>query len=221
VFIALFTLALWVSTDRLWKAGERQITVANTAANAAQTTAEASAKQLDTFIITQMPALLPLAHGNIETDDSADSVGFSVKLELKNTGLTAARKVSFWVNAAWLPIEIGPDFDFKPPSRKTTTAAQVLQDRSIMSARMEIPRPVLNNLVRGNGYSYVWARCEYDNIFPNTPRKWFTYCVQIQIMQDVFTMTATKFKAAMGQSGRPIEVVHFLITEHGNDSGSY
>jgi hypothetical protein len=46
VAVAVFTLTLWRSTEKLWKAGERQIGVAQAAANAALKSAEVAEKSL-------------------------------------------------------------------------------------------------------------------------------------------------------------------------------
>ena len=87
--IAVFTACLWWSTRRLWLAGEKQILVAKTAADAAKASADASLIALRPWLSCKVEIV-----GPVTFKPKGDAL-FKFKFIVKNVGRSPAMDVSF------------------------------------------------------------------------------------------------------------------------------
>lgn len=99
--LAIVTMGLWVSTHRLWKAGERQIELVKTSAESSlksvNAAIEANEFNMRAFNITQRPWV------SIAAEEVASPLIFeerqsviNLNLTLKNTGAAPALRVAIW-----------------------------------------------------------------------------------------------------------------------------
>lgn len=89
IVVAIFTCTLWVSTNRLWKAGESQIAVAREATQAAKTSAQAALATIDRpylhMVSLDYEALKKLGNPGTNT-----YIQTNIKVHIKNAGQSPA-----------------------------------------------------------------------------------------------------------------------------------
>lgn len=183
--IALFQIKYLLKADKRASTAEKIATAQNVLI---EKQAKISEDQLKLSVIAQQPVVHPTTNAAIEVDPGARVVNASFNIEVKNTGLTLARNVRFWTNTAWRAGEIGPDFDFPEFEGPIIDNSRIPANRSILSGRIPIPREALVGTVRQAGIYYVWGRCDWDDVFPDTPRHWISWCFQLEVVFDVFTI---------------------------------
>jgi hypothetical protein len=107
VVVAFFTFTLWLSTHRLWKAGEKQIAVAQMAAQAAENAVIESSKMLAHAKEVAERDLRPWLTIDAMLDSQvgsryaliSDEVSFFIKLNCTNIGRVAAQNIRYAVEA--------------------------------------------------------------------------------------------------------------------------
>jgi hypothetical protein len=181
-----------------------------------------SEKQLETFIATQQPVLDPVALASINLNIDTKKVGASFTIDVKNTGLTAAENVSLWVNAEFLAVRIGPNFRFAPPPFEVPDSSRIPPGRSANSGIMHVPQIALSGTIEKTGFYNLWGRCEYDDIFPGSKRHWISFCFEMEVIDDVFTIPFDRIKEMTNfQNVRLPKPIQFRIAKYGNESGQY
>lgn len=162
IAIASFTYTLWRSTDKLWKAGERQ---------------------LETVVQTQRAFVF--AQGFYSTpnvDKKFNVTEYLIAVDWKNTGLTPALDAHSGIAGHMVPlaqttppwfgqsiaggptIVLGPSREMGPPS-------------------LHIPLDPIVHVWRGRLRIYVWARVEYRDVFSKAIH-FQEQCAELNVLGD-------------------------------------
>jgi hypothetical protein len=107
VAVALFTFALWVSTHRLWKAGERQLEIAEKAANAAATSVDIAMAGQRAFV-----QVTPSWSSDRTVVIGTDMPQYNFGTRMDNIGNTTASDLRNYINCVFLSGEMPDDFRF-------------------------------------------------------------------------------------------------------------
>jgi hypothetical protein len=106
IFIAIFTLTLWIATDRLWRISliharhtNRSVNAAQTSADAAKETADFTRKSVISSQRAWLTAEISLVKGQEQIVFSQDGAVLPIRIDIKNIGNSPAIKVSW---PAWL-----------------------------------------------------------------------------------------------------------------------
>lgn len=139
VFIASFTLTLWLSTKRLSKEAETASGISNKAANAATKAAAAAERTVNTMEDTaerQLRAYISVSLDTVIFQNAAKRQPFVVFCDLKNSGQTPARSMFYNARADMLPYPLPEDFDFpmRPEQEFTTSTGTVGTDETFKIA---------------------------------------------------------------------------------------
>lgn len=174
--IAWFTLALRRSTEKLWKAGEKQSEIAAIAANAAKESAEATRDSVATMKETaerQLRAYLivvgPSSCTPFNPPGAAPNVKFEIRVVLKNTGQTPAYEVSGLLDVKVWPTSLPPaiDLTLTPPSAdRSTTVVGTGQDMVLIWQSPELTPAGAAEVRAGNKKRlYYIGRVTYRDAF--------------------------------------------------------
>jgi hypothetical protein len=136
-----------------------------------------------------------------------------------NSGHSTARRVSFWRNQTAVVGDLSTDFNFPPSNDAPATAGPIGPGGQFGSAPILIEDDVIRGMVEGRLRYFVWGRCEYEDIFPNSPRHWLTFCVEGIITTDIFRQPYDVAKQIIAQNrGRLPSFLAFPAYGRGNDS---
>jgi hypothetical protein len=186
IVLALSTLFLWRSTNRLWKAAavqsddmKKTIAEAIRSANAMENVARAvevsasiaqeSSATLKDVTARQMRAYLSvLVHGGSYQERSRN-IKFEARPALINTGHTPAHKVTYRAKADVLPFPLADDYVFSDPE-DTLRSAAVLgpQQNFVLNAIVEslYEEEDVENIKRGRGRRvFIWGTVSYEDVF--------------------------------------------------------
>jgi hypothetical protein len=185
VFIALFTLALWRSTDRLWGASERQTRIARRSSMAAVVAAKASKKavaQSEQTSVNQLRAYMGIFRGAILVSVQ-DKI--RIHLDVMNRGQTPARDVEFFMRAEirdpedWKPGPMGEKFKAKwtiAPGAYWTIRFPYEAERKDSEAGA-FTKEEVSDVDAGRKQLIIWGQVTYrDVFFPKTEERTTTFC---------------------------------------------
>jgi hypothetical protein len=186
IVLAISTIALWRSTDHLWKAAvaqgrdmENSIAEAARAAKAMEAVAEniqanskISAQHLDVGkenAARQLRAYLGVAIGHAIYQETSNNKRFEALPILINYGFSPAHKVAYWARAEILPFPLPPDFDFTQRS-ELASFAFTLHPRQelILNAFVDglVDESEVEDIKRGdNKRLTIYGTVFYEDIF--------------------------------------------------------
>jgi hypothetical protein len=201
--LAISTIGLWRSTERLWQAArsqgsdmQRSITESARAASAMEKVAEhvaVSAKAATESVETikdasarQMRAYVCVNFGNVIQQDNATDYHFEVRLLLVNVGPTPAYDVGYTAHADVLPFPLPNDFSFPvanihPGSASTLGAGQNFLMTGVVD-KMYSDKEITDLKSGGNQRLYMYGTAIYKDVF-GTPR-YINFCYSIAWMKD-------------------------------------
>jgi len=139
--VAIFTVTLWQSTEKMWVASANQL-------SHAERTAE---RQLRAYVSVETRGINP--YGGNETE-------FLGHVGILNNGQTPARNISHTIKITWLK-EGGW---VPPPVGIETRTDTVLQPRAEMRAGSGAQSVAVIETAKGEtSYIYLWGRVEYED----------------------------------------------------------
>ena len=182
IVIAAFTIALAISTKRLWKEAIRSGIIAEKAANAAERSAVVADKSLSTaqraFVFC------------IEFDQRINVINGSIKeywiwMNLENVGFTPATHVQTW--CTWKQTDFSetiiPTFTISP----TIEFAAMGPKGKGQTSNCIIPIETLIKIWKSEIKVFIWARVEYRDIFNPSVLHHHEICVQIALIHEPST----------------------------------
>jgi hypothetical protein len=181
--VACFTLALWRSTDRLWESGEKQIASAGRASEAALRSvaiSESALKDIErAFIYCSNQALVQ------PEPFSSESANYIVNIQWTNSGKTST--VECFQRVSWQTADTLLDESFTFPDLGGSAPGRtfIAPNGCINGGPLLIPHAYIAAAMEGRCYLYIWGWCEYDDIFPGTPRHRSEFCFRIAPVQSM------------------------------------
>jgi hypothetical protein len=121
--------------------------------------------------------ILYIANIKREADKPDVFIGASIGVIWKNFGATPAGQFEYWVSVKWQAQ--GTEPDFSNPSEK-------LSDRKIITVAPGIEMPSagvftaaedINKATAGNGRIFFWGHATYRDYIPDTPVRYFHFCM--------------------------------------------
>jgi hypothetical protein len=177
IALAVSTALLWWSTDKLWRAGERQLKIAEAAAIAA----EQNIVDLQRALIVPVQfSCVTVIHGGPD----GPIRGYRVVPMLVNVGSTIAKR---FVSIANYVLWDGPlPNDFAYPD-----GAAPEESSAVIAPKVPNPIPIdilLEDIIairdkQKRGFIYGWV--EYSDIFTATGLRRTEFCIEIEIVGNV------------------------------------
>lgn len=203
VVIAAFTVTLWLTNRKLWKASQAQsmameqsINEAARSANAMQrvarsleTSTNAAVENVAIFKDArerQLRAYIAVGLLAVINQDNSTNYHFEVREWLANTGPTPAQDVSYKAHADILPFPLPDDFPFPLPDATVNSAGTVYwQQKFTMSAfleRMLSDEEIAEIKGAVTRRLYVYGTVNYRDAFGNN--RYTNFCHSIVWLKD-------------------------------------
>jgi hypothetical protein len=164
--LAVSTVGLWIATVFLYLAGEKQIRIANRAADIA----EASLVKLErAFVFPKDFAV----NWHWYLDDE-NRFWWSVRPIYENAGSSATVDMTHNLNFALLDNPIPQDFSF--PLAEDTRNALIGPKATILGGQIMIDGADLLAIQNGTKHFYLWGIIRYNDIFEETNEHVATFC---------------------------------------------
>jgi hypothetical protein len=136
--------------------------------------------QLRAYVGTQQIIYAPKV--NAESGRPPDFLGSVLGVTWKNFGATPAKELEYWVSAKWYPPGSEPDFS-KPsekiPERVFMTLGAGAENSS---PGLFVPAADVEKAMSGQGRVFFWGEASYRDVFPDTPRRFFRFCLVVLSM---------------------------------------
>jgi hypothetical protein len=188
IFIAVFTLTLWIATDRLWRISliharhmERSVGTARATAGAAKQSADTSERAL----ISTQRAFVFLQTFNVYV------VGNEIRVMplWENSGVTPANPFRNYVN--WKPFKGPPPTDFafpdldpdgNPlPGRGQGDTFFIGPKATMFADIVRIPIDIMEEMRAGHLRMFIWGWAEYNDIFSGEKIHTSKFCREMVI----------------------------------------
>jgi hypothetical protein len=175
ICIAWFTLSLRQSTDRLWDAGERQISIARQAMIAGERA----------FVFAT--GVAPFW----EVDSTTNLYNWRLRPNWKNSGDTPTKNMTMHSECVLRIAPLPTDFDFNYPTTETGTALIPPNTEAGGGLAPRYPGPAITpqdilDVQAGQKFLYLWGWARYFDVFPDTPQHITRFCWQILPLGDPF-----------------------------------
>jgi len=161
-FLVVATVMLWLSTHKLWKAGERQIAVAKRAADVAE----------QSLVSTQRAFVFVRGFNGIALTDNQIVCLWKIWPIWENSGTTPSRHLFNHVSWRKFVGEMPADFNFPDVQQPRTIQEQTRlflgPKATINGETVAIPTADLLESAAGTARVYVWGWAEYDDVFSDT-----------------------------------------------------
>jgi hypothetical protein len=175
IVLGFSSIALWWAVRRLWLSGAEQLEFARQATQDAVTAVRQSLTSLER-------AFIFVESYNLRQVSGEDPLRpFHLTPLWKNAGKT--RTVRARHHASWAAMNAPMANDFAFPDVGTNAKPLPLligPGVTIGGHRIEIPHQQVLQALEGRSHLYVWGWCEYNDVFPGTPRHRTEFCVQIE-----------------------------------------
>jgi hypothetical protein len=172
IVLAISTIGLWLATNRLWSAGERQLTLAAETSAAQSRDMQASVaeakKSADATLIAAQVSKASIRANLIIPNFSTGQHrpggivdGYSFTPNLENAGPTHAVNVRFVTSLQLMPIDAEYKF-----TMGDIPQASVIGPRTVVGAAGRLPMSVADAVLiwRNERKCLLWCRVEYDDI---------------------------------------------------------
>lgn len=176
LWIALFTAVLAWSTIKLWKAGERQISIAKDSADAAKSSADTAR---DALVKLQRAQLFVQDFPWLWRPDLGRSGKYLYDIQplIINTGNTATKNMM--VEVEYLesdgPLPSGFDFPYVSPAHPSL----VRPNGSVKGKHIYITDEELVEIQAGPTHFYIYGRITYNDVFDGTPVHTTRFCTEV------------------------------------------
>ena len=173
VVVAFFTFTLWLSTHKLWRAGERQAEVMKTIAEAALIGQRARIQVTPTWETDRNPS----KHGT--------PLQYKFGTRMDNFGNTAASNIKNHIGFDLLEAEMPDDFRF-PDNDVPMAVVGVLGTRQFLLGPHVPPNRYISaaemtKIQQGQLWMYVYGWVRYFDGFPGTPERVTKFCYKIRV----------------------------------------
>jgi hypothetical protein len=189
--LAVSTVGLWVATLFLYYAGEKQIAIAKTSADAARDQVKLSREAL----ISTERAFIFLKEFKWEfvgTKDTYKIHTWKFVPILENVGNTPTKHMTNYVNyqACLNRLDLSFGFpDFGGEVGRTTIGPKKIMHASHINISVDI----LSKVKSGEAHAYIWIWADYNDVFENTPRHRSEFCAEIIVHGDPMAENCTFF----------------------------
>jgi len=192
IVLAISTIGLWLATNKLWEAGEKQFGLLSEGAISqaadthaaikesarAATAMESVASTIQSNATNQLRAYISVLAGTII--EQTDEVNFEFQPHFFNAGFTPAYDVIVYAKAEVLPFPLPSDFDFSVPENAEASVSVLgFQQHTFTAAGLsrklsadeiaEIKRPNANRRI------YNYGHVTYRDLFGNPRRTNFCF----------------------------------------------
>lgn len=172
-FLAIFTILLWRSTDKLWLSAKAQSGDMKQSLEIAKDSADATKKIVSTMESNAKKQLRSYLSVIIDTGIYQDEkLLFEAKPSLRNTGFTPAYKVSYWAKAGVFPSPLPDNFTLTSEAEMTKRDAVLAPHHSFQLSALVEKRfgdSEAEDIKFGKGKKvYVWGKVIYEDIFGET-----------------------------------------------------
>lgn len=182
--LVIVTAALVISTNKLWDAGERQLSHSQ----------KASQQQLRAYVLVQT--------GAVRLNFNAQGSSFSVRVEIKNFGQTPAYSHSTWIGGGIYPFD---DLPFPGPTpleaRKAKSILGPGDTVSIDCAPTFISLDDLQKVRSEKRGIFIWGGANYTDIF-GEPRR------------TIFRIRVAGFDVPLGTNSQGLEIRGWPLKPH-------
>ena len=183
VFIAWFTIALSISTKRLWKEAKRASAIAYRAARTAKRSADIDETAL---VAGERAFVFPGPISFQYRPVSAVENRYWFQPTWINSGDTPTKKMRTHIRFHLRDDVLPADFDFRYETNEVAPAL-IAPKSSILGPVVPsggVTREDLLAVHQGTKFAYIWGWIKYFDVFPNTPEHITRYCYQIQVNGD-------------------------------------
>jgi hypothetical protein len=187
--VAFFTFTLWVSTHRLWKAGEKQIEIARISADAARKSAEVA-------MVGQRAVIDITPAWSTDTSDQVPLPGmqyiqtlvkpnYNFHTRMDNIGGTTASNVKNFIDCILTDDEMPDSFEFPDGKAHLAQAGMLGPKRWMYSPHVPrdgyITADQIDRIQRGELNFYFFGWVKYFDSFPNTPERITKFCYLVRV----------------------------------------
>jgi hypothetical protein len=103
-------------------------------------------------------------------DDVGIHIGWNFQVEWENRGPTPAKNLQGWISARYFNPDIPDDFDFLPEPSPELVSTNLAPNGIMQTGHVGIALADISQAKNGIGNVYIWARCDYNDVFDNTPQ---------------------------------------------------
>jgi hypothetical protein len=197
IFIALFTLTLWWSTDKMWQEAKRAGEIAERA-----------------MVAGERAFVFPTGVLNPywEIDAVSGLYNWRFRIEWRNSGETPTKKMRMNIECVLRDTELPRGFDFNYQTSDIGTALIPPQTTVLSGIAPRAPAPAITpqdilDVQAGRRWLYVYGWAKYFDVFPNTKEHVTRFCWIIMPMGNPMT-----FKPDVKDIPEPLRFpsVHFF-----------
>jgi hypothetical protein len=180
LWLVVFTGGLTVSTILLWRAGERQTSIARQAMVAGERA----------FIFTTNVSPF------WEIDPATNLYSWRFRPLWKNSGDTPTRRMIMHSECVLRITPLPPGFDFNYPTMDIGSALIPPNTETGGGLAPRFPVPAISpqdllDVQSGRKFLYFWGWARYYDVFPDTPQHITRFCFQILVLGNPLTYNPT------------------------------
>jgi hypothetical protein len=189
--IAAFTVILAKSTTRLWQTTKDAIAAQARDMERSIAVAQKSAGTAEHALLRAERAFVFVDGFDLKRwgDDQFGPYYFITAW--KNGGKTWTKRARNYISWLAVPPESGPPDDFPdlPSPIGTVPVTQLLigPGNKVFGQRIEIPHNFFAAAMEGQCNIFVWGWCEYNDVFPETPRHRTEFCIKIERLVSIIS----------------------------------
>jgi hypothetical protein len=174
VVLVFSTIGLWWSVRRLWLAGAENLAFA-------QETTRDAVVAIRQSLSSMERAFVFVESYNLRQVSGEDPLrAFHLTPAWKNAGKTRTVRARHHTSWAAMNAPMADDFAFPDVGTPAKPVPLLIGPGAAVGGhRIEIPHQQVLQALEGRTHLYVWGWCEYNDVFPGTPRHRTEFCVQI------------------------------------------
>ncbi len=174
VVLVFSTIGLWWSVRRLWLAGAENLAFA-------QETTRDAVVAIRQSLSSMERAFVFVESYNLRQVSGEDPLrAFHLTPAWKNAGKTRTVRARHHTSWAAMNAPMADDFAFPDVGTPSKPVPLLIGPGAAVGGhRIEIPHQQVLQALEGRAHLYVWGWCEYNDVFPGTPRHRTEFCVQI------------------------------------------
>jgi hypothetical protein len=136
------------------------------------------------LIITNRPYVFVRDFVPIPVGDPNRPFGWHCVVVWENSGATPTQNLKMWVSWARFTAPVPDDYPFPDRGERQGESITIIPPRGSVSTTvftLDIEHAL--SLMQQRTFTYIWGWAEYEDIFPNTPRRRTEFCVQVLASQ--------------------------------------
>jgi hypothetical protein len=175
VVLVFPTLGLWWAVRRLWLSGADHLAFAQ------ETTRDAVVAIRQSLSSMERAFVFVESYNLRQVSGEDPQRAFHLTPLWKNAGKTRTVRARHHTSWAAMSAPMANDFAF-PDVGTNAKPLPLLIGPGVTAGghRVEIPHQQVLQALEGRTHLYVWGWCEYNDVFPGTPRHRTEFCVQIE-----------------------------------------